>query len=241
LLKEYDKLWVFGDSFTTPNICVSPKDSFWGLAASHLNVKHIINCSWPSNSFDSVYHVMISLQEQYNWDNDIFFIGIPPLWRLTIFDNYKDTRYNGYNFNTSTWDSAKFEISCHTGLENFQVGEDKLLTIFEDRSWTETETMRTIFLLTNWLDSKNARYLIYNLSDPLDINNKWGPSNFLLPYCIKHKNCILFEGTYYSVNVGVNIPPDANSADKWRGHHGPAGNKLFFEKSIKPKLEELFC
>ena len=241
MLKSYNKLWVFGDSFTTPNVCVSPKDSFWGLAASYLNVKNITNCSWPSNSFDSVCHVMISLQEQYDWDNNIFFIGIPPLWRLTIFDNYKDTRYNGYNFNTSTWTSDKFEIPCHTGLENFLVGGDKLLTIFEDRSWTETETMRTIFLLTSWLDSKNARYLIYNLSDPLDANNQWGPSNFLLPYCTKHKNCILFEDTYYSVNIDVNIPPDATSADKWRGHHGPAGNQLFFEKSIKPKLEELFC
>jgi hypothetical protein len=241
LLKNFDNLWVFGDSFTTPDLCVSPKDSFWGLAASHLHVKKIINCSWPGNSFDSVCHVLISMQELYNWNNDIFFIGIPPLWRLTIFDNFKDTRYNGYNFNTTTWNSDKFEISCHTGLKNFLMGGDKLLTIFEDRAWTETETLRTIFLLTSWLDSKNARYLIYNLSDPLDVDNKWGPSDFLLPYCTNHKNCILFNNTYYSINVGVNIPPDATSTDKWRGHHGSAGNKLFFEKSIKPKLEELFC
>ena len=86
-----------------------------------------------------------------------------------------------------------------------------------------------------------SRYLIYNLSDPLDANNKWGPSDFLLPYCMKHKNCILFENTYYSVNVGINRPVDATSENVWRGHHGAPGNQLFFEKSIKPKLEELFC
>ena len=112
MFKNFDNLWVFGASFSTPDVCVSPKDSFWGLAASYLNVKNITNCSWPGNSFDSVCHVLISMQEQYDWDNDIFFIG---------------------------------------------------------------------------------------------------------------------------------IPPDATSTDRWRGHHGSAGNKLFFEKSIKPKLEELFC
>ena len=241
MLKEYNNLWVFGDSFTTPNMKVVPENSFWGLAAKHLNITNITNCSWPGNSFDSVCHMLISMQEQYDWANDIFFIGIPPLWRLTIFDNFKDTRYTGYNFNTTTWSSDRFEISCHTGLQNFNVGKDKLLTIFETRTWTETETLRTLFLLTAWLDSKNARYLIYNLSDPLDANNKWGPSDFLLPYCMKHKNCILFENTYYSVNVGINRPVDATSENVWRGHHGAPGNQLFFEKSIKPKLEELFC
>jgi len=241
MLKEYNNLWVFGDSFTTPNFYVNPCDSFWGLSANQLNAKNIINCSWPSNSFDSVCHMVISMQKQYDWENDVIFIGIPPLWRLTIFDNYKDTRYNGHSIDTTTWKSKKFEILCHTGLENFLVGGNKLLTIFEDRSWTETQTLRTIFLLTTWLDSKNAKYLIYNLSDPLDADNIWGPSNFLLPYCKDHKNCILFKDTYYSVNVGINSPPDANKSDMWKGHHGPAGNKLFFEKSISPKLKELFC
>ena len=34
--KTYDKLWVFGDSYTTPNYFVDAKDSFWGLTASML-------------------------------------------------------------------------------------------------------------------------------------------------------------------------------------------------------------
>lgn len=238
--KTYNKLWVFGDSYTTPGYCVDSKDSFWGLSATALDISNIKNCSWPSNSFDSVCHMLISMQDDYDWSNDVFFIGIPPLWRLTIFDNYKDSRYNGHSIDTLTWNTDQFEIACHTGLENFLVGGDKMLTIFEDRSWTETETLRTIFLLTSWLDSKQANYLIYNLSDPLDLNNIWGPSSFLLPYSLAHRNCILFNNTYYSVNVDINKPADFSIAG-WRGHHGPAGNRLFFEKSIEPKIKELFC
>ena len=242
MLKTYNKLWVFGDSFTTPNICVDPKDSFWGLAAKSLDVKTIFNSSWTSNSFDSICHTLISMQEHYDWDNDVFFIGIPPLWRLTVFDNYKNTQYNGHDINCTTWQSNKVDIPCHTGLVNIGAHSavDKLFVIFEDRSWTETQTLRTVFLLTSWLDSKKANYLIYNLSDPLDLNNRWGPSEFLLPYCAEHSRCILFEDTYYSVNVGINVPPDSNETDKWRGHHGPAGNELFYKKSIATKLKQLF-
>ena len=58
-----------------------------------LNIENIFNYSWTSNSFDSVCHTLISMQEQFDWDNDVLFIGIPPLWRLTVFDNYKNTQY----------------------------------------------------------------------------------------------------------------------------------------------------
>lgn len=238
MLKEYRKLWIFGASTSVPNTCVSPQESFWGLVAKELDIATINNCSWHGNSFDSVCHMLIGMQDEYDWEKDVFLITIPPLWRLTIFDNFKDTRYYGYSFNTKSWDADKFEITCHTGLENFLVGGDKMLTIFEDRSWTETQTLRTIFLLTSWLDSKRANYLICNMTDPMDPDNIWGPSNFILPYCKNHTNCILFEDTYYSVNLNINKPVDFDQGG-WYGHHGHVGNKYFFEQSLLPRLKKL--
>jgi hypothetical protein len=76
--------------------------------------------------------------------------------------------------------------------------------------------------------------MILNLSKDFDKNNVWGPSNFVLPYCMNHLKCILFEDTYHGINIGVNKPADS---DKPEGHHGPAGNKYFFEKSLLPTMQ----
>lgn len=228
---------MFGDSFTTPNFCVDAKDSFWYLAAQTVGAKRIRNCSWSGNSFDSVTHMVVSMQDQFDWNTDLLLIGIPPLWRLTIFDDYKNTQWNGLEFDLTTEIEQDFHINCHTGLKNFLVSEDKMLTIFNDRAWTETQTLRSIFLLTAWLDSKNAKYQIINLSEPLDANNIWGPSEFVLPYAQNHSNCILFKDTYQSINVNINPPADFKQYG-WLGHHGPAGNRYFFEKSLLPNMQK---
>ena len=236
MLKDYNKLWVFGDSYTTPGVCVNPQDSFWGLTAQHLKIGSIRNCSKPVNSFDSVCHLLISMQDQFDWNTDVFLIGIPPLERITVFDNFKDTAYFGHEIDTNTWTSNLFKIPYHHGLIGMQnYGRDKELIIHSDRSWVETQALRTIFLLTTWLDSKNANYLIVNLSKPMDKDNVWGPSEFVLPFCQNHSRCILFDDTYHSVNVNLNEPADFKQYG-WNGHHGPAGNAHFFETSIKDKF-----
>jgi hypothetical protein len=120
-------------------------------------------------------------------------------------------------------------------LQNY--GADKQLIIHNDRSWVETQVLRTIFLLTTWLDSKNANYMILNLSKDLDRDNSWGPSEFVLPYAIQHPRCILFENTYHGINLNINKPADYNDFG-WNGHHGPAGNAYFFEKSLLPHMQQ---
>jgi len=227
---------VFGDSYTTPGVCVSPQHSFWGLLAAHVGIPVIKNCSRPINSFDTVCQLLVGLQGKINWSQDLVLIGIPPLERITIFDDYKDTEYLGHSINTSDWHDESFDIACHRGLVSLQnYGTNKELIIHHDRAWLETQTLRTIFFLTKWLDGIDANYLILNLSKDLDKNNIWGPSNFVLPYCINHPRCILFADTYHGINIGVNKPADSDTPE---GHHGPAGNKYFFEQSLLPKLKE---
>jgi hypothetical protein len=233
-MTKYKKLWVFGDSFTTPDCCVSPAQSFWGLAARSLDVNLIVNLSWPGCSWTSVQHNLISQQHEYQWDTDFFIIGIPPLERLTVFDNHKNTSYHRHMF-TRSWDYQKELLVCHTGLETVTGHSAQQLIIYSDRSWLETQVLNSIFLLTQWLDSVNANYLIVNLSKPLDLENKWGPTTFNLEYCKNHHRCILFEDTYQSVNQGVNKPADFDRYG-WMGHHGPEGNRHFFEVSLKNKL-----
>ena len=238
MLKEYNKLWVFGDSYTTPGVCVNPVDSFWGLAAKALNVSTIVNCSRSGNSFATVQQLLVGMSQEIDWDRDMIFVGVPPLERITIFDNHRNTGYHGHNINTNTWEEDQFDIATHRGLVCLQnYGQDQQLILHHDRSWLETDTLRQIFLLTQWLDSIDANYLIINLSKNLDSDNCWGPSIFVLPYCKDHKKCILFDKTYYSINIGVNKPADLDGPE---GHHGPAGNQHFFDQSLLLKLVECY-
>jgi len=236
LSKEYNRLWVFGDSYSTPDFCVPPKESFWGLAASALSVDTIINCSRPKISFDSVCQILIGEQQRYNFDQDFFVIGLPPLERITVFDNFKDTALVSSVFDTKTWQAQPSNVTSHHGLINLQYKElDRLSVLISDRSWVETQVLRQVFLITKWLDSCDANYIIVNLSKNLDPGNHWGPSQYILDYCVTHNRCKLFDGSMYDVNLNINRPADYDKHG-WHGHHGPAGNRHFFETSVKDKL-----
>lgn len=235
--KKYDKLWVFGDSYTEPENHVAAEDSFWGVTASYCNIPVIKNLSRRCNSFDSVCHLLTCTQTEINWDKDLIFIGLPPLERITVFDNYADTPYYGKEYNLlDSWQGIDLPSQAHHGLVCLQTyGTDETLIIHHDRSWLETQVLRTIFLLTAWLDSVHANYMILNLSKPLDENNVWGPSEFLLNYVLAHDRCLLFKDTYQSINEGINRPADFAQSGWW-GHHEAAGNKYFFDKSLLPAM-----
>lgn len=236
-MKQYKTLWVFGDSYSTPNYCVDVCDSFWGRVGQ-MAATSIVNCSWPGNTFPSVWHMLIGMQDQYDWENDLFLIGMPPLERLTVFDDFKDTRYTAEIINPQTWESTKTEISCHTGLAQIKGHEAHSMAIYEDRSWTETQGLSMVFLLTTWLDSVNANYMLLNLGTSFDENNKWGPTEFVLPYAMQHPRAILFNDSYHGINLSANIKPVDFDLYKWVGHHGPEGNQNYFENSLLPRMQK---
>jgi len=234
-LQKNSRLWVFGDSYTTPHFKVEPAESFWGLAAVELGVQEIVNCSWPGNSWMSVMHMVISMQQQFDLERDVLLVGIPPLERFTAFDNFRNTQYQGIAIGMEHWQETPYPISCHTGLEIVRYDQSRSMTLYEDRSWTETRVLADIFLLTQWLDTNHARYVMINLSKSFDRDNYWGPSEFLLPYALEHPRCILFDRTYRSVNLDVARPADFDQYG-WDGHHGAEGNRNFFESSLKDYL-----
>ena len=239
MLKKYRKLWVFGDSYSTPNYFVEPGDSYWGLAATHLKIPKIANLSASGNSFDSIEQLLVSTQEDIDWTNDFIFIGIPPLERITLFDDFKDTEYIGRNIDTNSWEIEEFDVPGHRGLVSRQFfNKDQYLVIHSDRAWLETQALRKVFLLTQWLDSNKANYLIQNFSKPLDLDNQWGPAEFVSNYVKNHSRCIILDNTYYSVNVNINRPADFDQYG-WFGHHGAIGNLRYFEKGIIPRLETI--
>lgn len=234
--KSFEKLWVFGDSHSTPGVCVEPDKSYWGLAAIELAVKNVVNCSRPALSFDSVCQLLVGEQQQYDYDRDFFIIGIPPLERVTIFDNYKDTHFESWSFDLPEWNLQRTQMHSHNGLINLPYKDlDKIWITLSDRSWVETQVLRQIFLITQWLDQQHAQYMIINHSKNLDSNNHWGPSQFILDYCKNHHRCQLFDGSLYDCNLGIHRPADFDQYG-WYGHHNSNGNQHFFDTTVRKKL-----
>ena len=240
MLKVFNRLWMFGDSYSTPDYCVHPSASFWGLTAQHLGIHTILNLSRVSNSLDSVCQLVVGMQSEFV-PGDLVLIGIPPLERITIFDGGKDTEYTGYIIDDVTWQSTAFDVPCHRGLISEQFfGNDEFLIAHSDRAWTEIQALRTVFFLTKWLDSADIDYLILNLSKPFLNNSMWLPSTAVANYVKQHTHCSIFNNTYYSVNLDINLPVDY-SVGGWNGHHGPKGNRHYFETTIRPMLETLYA
>jgi hypothetical protein len=232
----YNRLWVFGDSHSTPGAGVAPEQSFWALAARHLGVATVDNCSRPKLSFDSVAHIIVGEQHQYCWDKDFFIIGLPPLERITVFDDHKDTELLKKSFDTSNWKMQTSGVVSHHGLINFQYTDlEKAFVTMHDRAWLEAQILRQLFLLTQWLDSHSASYLIVNLSKNLDSDNLWGPTQTILDYCNNHPRCEVFKNSMYDCNLNLHKPDDFHQYG-WYGHHGSDGNRHFFETTIKNKL-----
>jgi hypothetical protein len=94
-------LYVFGDSFTTPNFCVQPQDSYWGLLSKDLAVTSTINYSHSGFSFDQIIHLLCN--ESLNFENAYFFIGVPPIERLAVTDI------------TKRWTKAEFDKNFYYG------------------------------------------------------------------------------------------------------------------------------
>lgn len=236
-MKKFKRLWVYGSSNSVPGLCVEPEHSFWGLCARHLGCDSVTNLSWHGNSLDGVMHTLISCQDQYDWDQDFFLVGIPPLERWAVFDQHRDSITIGHNLHTQDWHTEPFEVQCRHGIVDVSFHEDRNTVVFEDRAWTEIQALRSIYLLNAWLQQQSRNYVIVNLSKAFDANNAWAPSEFLLPTMKTLNNNILFRDTYHSVNIDVHRPVDFDTYG-WNGHHGAAGNKHFFEKSLLPTLHE---
>jgi hypothetical protein len=224
---------VFGDSYSTPNYCVDIKDSFWHKVAMEVNASTVYNYSWVGNSLDSIFHILVSEQESFDW-NGLFLIGLPILERLTYFDNHLDTMQQVSVIENGT--IIKKDILSHSGLVQDSWHESSRdLVMFEDRDWTEAYTLRNLFLLDTWLRTKTKNYMFINLFKGFMNDTSWPTRTFVTEYFLKHTNSIIFNKTYLDINQGVHKPVDYDQYG-WQGHHGASGNENFYTNSVKPTM-----
>lgn len=230
------KLYVFGDSFATPYFCVDPENSFWGLAAKDLSVAEIYNYSFVGNCLDNIIHVI--LNENIDFENGHFLIGIPPLVRHSVYkDDQKSHKAVKFDLN---FKSERFDPCSMNGVKSSEMfNYDKEVIASFSSEWNDTLNLEKIFLLDSWLRSKNAKFLILNLSIPIGYHEFWPPGKNIMNKIKQLDTCILFENTYHSTNVQDGIKPVDYSVYSWIGHHGLEGNANWYNKIIKSKFKEL--
>ena len=231
---------VFGDSYATPNFCVLPSESFWGLAAKDLDVNRIINYSHPGFSLDHVIHIL--LNEKFNFEDDYFLIGIPPLARYVAYKDDSDFNWTATTFNTdfvpthipvnSLDNTLKFEFK-----QQFVNNKEELDRFCAE--WLDVQSLEKIFLLHQYMTLNKAKFLILNLSVPIVYQDMWPAGKSVMTKVQNLSECVIFDNTYQSVNNNDNIKPADFDQYGWQGHHGAAGNQNWYNKIVKNKMIEL--
>jgi hypothetical protein len=239
LLKD-SKLNVFGDSYSTVDFQVSPKESFWGVAAADLKIDNITNYSHPGFSFDAILHIIIN--ETFDFENDYFLIGIPPLHRYIGYSDTKDTKWTATQFKSTNL-VKKISVNSLDNTLPFKFEEqfknDKNGIDRFNREWLDIQFLEKIFLLHQYLTQNNAKFLILNLTIPIVYQDMWPAGQSIMRKVDALKECVIFQNTYYSVNYNDNIKPADFDQYGWFGHHGPEGNLNWYNKIVKNKMIEL--
>lgn len=240
-MKLTKTLHVFGDSFSTPNFCVQPCDSFWGLAGKYINADVIINYSQSGMSFEQILHMICN--KTFNFKTDYFLIGIPPIARVSIVKKQKSHTQSTFDLQfaeTVTSLDVINEIVQYDYADIFK--GNRLFIANYNHAWLETKTCDLIFLLYNYLKQQNAKFMILNLTIPFYFDEHWPVSKNIMTKLKLIPECVLFNDTYFSTNKEDNIKPvdrNPNDPDCWFGHHGPEGNYNWFNKLLKNKIKEL--
>lgn len=233
------KLYIFGDSYSTPGFCVEPRDSWWGLMARDIadKIKGVDNYSWPGNNIDSIQHIIVANRDMFRWD-DYVVIGIPPVERLTIFENDSHSK-QVVKFNAMLDEHSRTIVSRHDGLKQLtrhQMGKDSVG--LWNRSWQEAQILRQLITLAAWLDTVVKNYFIVNLSEPFQPLTQWSTLSSLQQQVSDHPRMLVFSDTYYSFNKDIVKPVDFDTHG-WFGHYGADGNRRWYDGVIYPHIRRL--
>jgi hypothetical protein len=230
------KLYIFGDSYSTPDFCVSPQDSWWGQLAQDMSLP-VINYSWPGNNLESIAHIIVS-QNCIFEPNDAIVIGVPPIDRFTVFDTKADIKHATV-YDAGLTHRQSQAVLCHDSLCQLVVHEQHPTVVDRwNRSWAEAQAMTILIALAALLKNTVDRFLILNLSEPFQPQSEWHVIKSLQNQIYADSRFMLDKNTYYSCNYQQHRPVDFDSHG-WFGHHGAAGNTHWYQHCIHPALKNL--
>jgi hypothetical protein len=232
------RMVVLGDSYLTPNYLVDARDSFWGLLANDLNITEIDNYACHRFSLDSMIHIL--LNEDIDFNRHIV-IGIPPIMRESIYIEDKGHQHPKHKI--VDWEITEHDVSSMENVTNYHF-HDRYNNDYEkvnlfSSEWHEVMTLEKIYLIYNYLKSKNAKFMILNMSKPFQYQVLWPAGMNIIKQVALLEECNIFKDTYQSINQDDGIKPVDFDTYDWMGHHGAEGNLNYYQKVVKPMVEKL--
>lgn len=232
---------MFGDSYMTPDYRVDSIDSFWVHAAKDLDVASIKNFAEPGRSWYHIQHIMLS--RDFDFTNDFFILGVPPITRYSAYKDGIGKRWNYHVFTDPFTTCEPLPLDClddilQVTFEQQFVNDPQGIERF-NAEWNEIQHLESILLMACFLRAQDARFMIVNLSHPFVYQDLWIPGKDVITRCGRLKECVLFKDTYYSTNLDDRIKPVDFDQYGWYGHHGKEGHANWYHKVIRPKMVEL--
>jgi hypothetical protein len=237
-------LYVFGDSFATPDFCVEPRQSFWGRAAQDLQVDEIHNHAHDGMPLDVILHVV--LNETIDWSHSYILVGIPPLPRIGIFKDQSRAMRRTFRVYDRDFNQTNQTQHSVTNVHWLDTDErfrgDRFTIAHYDHGWQELQSLEKILLLHAYLSQRTPNFIIANLTAPIAYQPDWEIGKKVYEQIKDLRECILFEDTPHDFNQRDGIKPvdrPPGSEDCWFGHHGAEGNANWYHKVLKPRMKSL--
>lgn len=232
------KLHVFGDSYSTPEYCVSVQDSWWGLLSQDLEIDNIINWCWSGNNVDNIVQTLFCYQQEIG-KNDFVVIALPPMGRITTYNpdlfNSRPVKPTKRLYNESLDCIDEWSVLCQHGMVEQSVhfmSKDFISTW--DPGYAEAVALRNIGLLLGYFE---CEIMVINASVPFQPITQWSTLRMAQDLVFDNPRVELFK-TYYTVNKDKNRPVDFDEWE-WMGHQGAPGNLEFYSQVVKPMAKKL--
>lgn len=224
------KLWIFGDSYSTPDYCVPASNSWWKLSADAMNLD-VENLSWYGYSWDSVVHCLMCVRGEIATTDKII-VGVPPLERLTYFSPDTPPAIRVSYVDGVASESVNSSHNSLNEISLHQAGREAIERY--NRSWAEATVLAQAILLTESFNN----LLVVNLAEPFQGLTNLDLLKPVQLQALENSRIAVFENTYYSANLNLHQPVDFETHG-WHGHHDEKGNSHWFETALLPKYKEL--
>lgn len=231
----YDTLYVIGDSYTTPGLCVSIDDSYWTKFGNHINANNVINHAHPGkNNRNMLRNAVRYVLENKNKKNFVL-IGLTHLARI---DYYSESKINSHNEKNGNY--AELHIHNYDYNKQHTSENDKWFVSLWSHNFQLANLLTDIITTMSFFNANKIDYLIHNCSLGIPEEN-FDPlvSSFTEEVNRNLKVLNLYKDSWHSLTYEKRIKPVDFDLYEWFGHHGKEGNDIYYQY-LKKKYDNIY-
>ena len=211
-------LYVDGDSYSTPGVCVDQHQSYWSLFGQHVRADSIVNYAYSGKSPEGMIRSAVRFAIERPNQDIFFLLGFGPLERFDV------------RFQTNPFKNPN---PAESGISSNPFSAEKERVLGHVSSLSEANFYSNLVLLGNLLDTLNFKYMFHYMTVPL--------KRMEAPMLTSLRNEVdknprivnLFEDTCFVHGIKNKIKPVDFDEYGWIGHHGPEVNGIYADYLIQ--------